>query len=462
MTIKEMRAALKKAMASMDDVNAEMKGKEGDELKSLDEKHATLAAEAKGLMTKLDDAATKAKQDKDMAASLEATKALEEADFPETKKTKAAATDPSHKHKDHENLFLEYMQDGPKLMSSNERDFLSPDTNAGFDKGAGGASMPLSLKIKMLGYKWAMSVGHSPAEISSAMKASTMVSSSDALGGYTVPQDFRLPVLDLPPEPPSVTDRVTMVPAPTGEITMPKAVQTDENEFGGMTGAWINEAGTKPKTDIQFIQEQITAHEYAMHTQISHRLLSRSVIGMENWVTTKGRQVCINALDNAVITGDGNGKPLGFLETSGIRQVTRNTASTVTYEDLVNLKYALQPQHRARGIFVVNDSILQALELTKDIQGRPLFTASTANGIYDRLVGYNYVSSTRMPNLGVEGDIAFIDLSEYYLAMEEDIVVKRSDDYAFVNNVATIAIFVVAGGKFLQPRVGAILTGDES
>jgi HK97 family phage major capsid protein len=462
MTIKEMREALEKLMKSMDELNAEMTGKEGDELKALDEKHGKASTEAKELMKKLDDAVIKAKQDKSFKDTLEATKSLEEASFPKSEKTKAVAVDPTTKHKDHENLFLKYMQDGPKLMSSNERDFLAPDDTAGFDKGAGGASMPLSLKVKMLGFKWALSVGHSHAEVSAAMKASTMVSTSDPLGGYTIPQDFRLPVLDLPPEPPSVTDRVTMVPAPTGEITMPKSVQTDENEFGGMTGQWINEAGLKPKTDTQFEQEQITAHEYAMHTQISHRLLSRSPIGMENWVTTKGRQVCINALDNAIISGDGNGKPLGFLETSGIRQVARNTVSEINYEDLVNLKYGLRPNHRARGIFVVNDSILQALELKKDNDDRPLFTASTANGIYDRLVGYQYVSSTRMPDLGVEGDIAFIDLSEYYLAMEEDIVVKRSDDYAFVNNVATIAIFMVAGGKFLQPRVGAILTGDAS
>jgi HK97 family phage major capsid protein len=462
MTIAEMRAALETHMKELDELNVSMKDKEGDELKALDTKHAETATKAKELMTKLDDAVVKAKASKDMQATLEATKGLEAPEFPASTKTKAVAAHPGQKHIDHENLFLKYMSEGPKLMSGNERDFLAPDTNAGFDKGAGGASMPLSLKVKMLGYKWAISVGHSPMEVATAMKASTMVSTSDPLGGYTVPQDFRLPVLDLPPEPPSVTDRVTMVPAPTGEITMPKSVQTDENEFGGMTGAWISEAGLKPKTDTQFEQELIAAHEYAMHTQLSHRLLSRSAIGMENWVTTKARQVCVNALDNAIISGDGNGKPLGFLETSGIRTTARAGAGAVIYDDLVNLKYGLRPNHRGRGIFVVQDDVLRALELQKDTEGRPLFTSSTANGIYDMLVGRPYVSSTRMPELGVEGDVAYIDLSEYYLAMEEDIVVKRSDDYAFVNNVATIAIFMVAGGKFIQPRVGNVLEGEAS
>jgi len=38
-------------------------------------------------------------------------------------------------------------------------------------------------------------------------------------------------------------------------------------------------------------------------------------------------------------------------------------------------------------------------------------------------------------------------------------MIKRSDDYKFQNNVASIAIFVHVGGKLVQPRTCAIL-GD--
>ena len=63
-----------------------------------------------------------------------------------------------------------------------------------------------------------------------------------------------------------------------------------------------------------------------------------------------------------------------------------------------------------------------------------------------------------MPLLGTDGDVAFIDLSEYYIALEQDIVMKRSDDFKFANNVATFAMFVVVGGKLVQPRVCTRLT----
>lgn len=462
MTIKELQALLEKSMKSMDETNASMKGKEGEELKALEAKHAELYTEAKEVQTKLDDAVAAEKKAASLRDSIKSAAAMGTPEFPASTKTAATVVDKGQKHRDHEDIFMKYMADGPRILSDNERDFIAPSKNAGFDQGAGGASLPLSLKIKMLGTSWAKSVGYSHSEIVYALKASTMVSGTPSLGGYTIPEDFRLPVQDLPPEPASLVSRVTVIPCPTGEVTMPMSVQTDSNEFGGMTGSWISEAGEKPKTDTTFTQVKIAASEYAMHTQISHRLLSRSAIGMEQWITTKARQVCMNALDTAIISGDGSGKPLGIQQTAGIRTVARATASTVSWEDLVDLKYALRPNHRAMGVFVVEDGVMQTLEKTKDLEGRPLFTTSTANGVYDRLVGYPYISTTRLPAIGTEGDVMFVDLSEYYLAMEEDIVVKRSDDFAFTNNVATIAIFFVAGGKFIQPRVGALLSDAAS
>ena len=53
-------------------------------------------------------------------------------------------------------------------------------------------------------------------------------------------------------------------------------------------------------------------------------------------------------------------------------------------------------------------------------------------------------------------------MSGNHAPMEQDIVIKRSDDYDIVHNVATIVIFVVVGGKLVQPRVCAILGNEET
>jgi HK97 family phage major capsid protein len=460
MNIKELREKLEAVMKSLQDVSAKMASAKAEEVATLEKQHSELFVEAKGIQTQLDDAMVKKEQMDKIQKTMDTSKGAGEPVFNRT--SPAQPVDHVQKHVDHESLFRKYLGDGPKFMSGNEMSFLEVKSGSGFDQGSGGASMPLALKLKMFGTKWALNTGHSPADIAHALKAATMVSGTPTLGGYTVPEDFRLPVLDLPPEPPHILQRATVVPAPTGEITMPKSNQTDQNEFGGMTGQWISEAGLKPKTDTTFEQVKIAAYEYAMHTQISHRLLSRSAIAMEQWVATKARQVCLDALDTAFINGDGNGKPLGFLQTAGIRTVVRGTAGAASNDDLVKLKYALRPQHRARGVFVLEDGVLEAFELSKDLINRPLFKNTIANGPYDMIAGYPYISTTRSPALGSDGDVAFIDLSEYYVAMEQDIVVKRSDDFAFTNNVATIAIFVVVGGRLVQPRVCSILADNIS
>ena len=331
MNIEEMRKSLEELMATMKEVSVSMEGKSGEELEALKVKHTASYDEAKSIQLDLDSAISAKQKEAEMEKSLETAKSFSKAVLP---KVPAQAIDVSQKYRDHETLFRKFIGSGEKMMSGNEMKELEPSTNSSFQAGAGGASMPLSLKIKMLGVPWALKVGVSKDKIDACLKA-TMVSSTPSLGGYTVPEDFRLPVLDLPIEQAHILDRATVVPTTTGEVTMPKSAQEDGDEFGGMVGAWISEAGEKPATDTTFEQVKIPAYEYAMHTQISHRLLSRSPVAMEQWIANKGRQVCLDALDTAFISGNGSGKPLGILNTTGIREVTRETGGEVCQKDLV-------------------------------------------------------------------------------------------------------------------------------
>lgn len=469
MGIKELQAALKKAYEEQKELDAAINKAESDEDKvKAREAFDAKREEVKELKLKLDKAVADAEEEKAMTDSQKAASALTATQVPTGAsalgdgKKDAEAKDEGVILRAKEGVFLKYMEGGHTNLSGEEYKAMTPGDETKFSAAKGGVCMPLSFRLKMLGAKWAQSVGISQHEIRQCQKASTMLSSSDALGGYTIPEDFRLPMLDLPVEMSHILPRATVIPAPTGEVTMPKSKQTDANEYGGMVGEWIEEGGLKPKTDTRFEQVKIATHEFAMHTQISIRLLNRSAIAMESWLATRGRQVCLDAMDTAFINGDGNGKPLGILQTDGIREAARETADTVVRKDTVHLKYKLKPYHRAGAVFVMDDTVQQALEELEDTTGRPLFAPSMANGPYDRLSGYPYISTTRTPNIGTDGDLMFVDLREYYVPMEQDIVIKRSDDYDIVHNVATIVIFVVVGGKLVQPRVCAILGNEET
>ncbi|MCK5607730.1 phage major capsid protein, partial [Candidatus Pacearchaeota archaeon] len=428
--------------------------------KAFDEKRD----EVKAIQAELDTAMADAEDKKSFKASADKAASMTQINLPEGASLGSAeAIDHVKELVEKERVFEKHIERGlnHKMMSGEEMKALAPREGTTFSTNVdGGVCVPPAMAVKMFGLKWAKSVGYSDYELNNICKASTMLSSSDILGGYTVPQDFRLPMLDLPTEQPHILQRATVLPAPTGELTFPKGAQTDDNEYGGMAGSWIAEGGAKSKTDTQFEQVKIATHEFAMYTQISTRLLARSAIGMENWIATRGRQVCLDAMDKAFINGDGDGKPLGILQTTGIREVKRQTAGTVDRKDTTNLKYALQPYHRGAGVYVMNDGVLQALENLEDAEGRQLFTASMANGPFDRLGGFPYINSTRSPLIGVDGDCTFVDLREYYIPMEQDVVIKRSDDFAITNNLATIVIFVAVGGELVQPRVASTLVDE--
>ena len=59
--------------------------------------------------------------------------------------------------------------------------------------------------------------------------------------------------------------------------------------------------------------------------------------------------------------------------------------------------------------------------------------------------------------LGSRGDVVFGDWSHYIVAMEEEVVVQRSEHYKFKNNVTAFRLSVVVGGKVAEPRAFAIL-----
>jgi HK97 family phage major capsid protein len=319
--------------------------------------------------------------------------------------------------------------------------------------------IPASLAMKCLGSNYARAFG-----LDEQMRAKTILSLNDpalnpSMANYLVPQEYRAQLQMLPFDQPTLLNRVTVIGSVTGNVTFPGLSQTDSNEFGGVSFSWTQEANAKPETEPVFTQIEIPTYELSGYTEISERALSRSALPLESLLVSIFRPAMNYTLDNVIVNGTGTAQPLGILTAAGVRVVGRAAANTVGDTDLVNLKHAVKPTHRAGAMFALSDSAEQELELATDSFGRPLFRASTANGPYDRLVGYPYSVATNCPAVGTEGDVIYGNMRWYFLVMEEEITVARSEHYRFRNNVISFKVFVVVGGRPMQPRAFAKL-GD--
>jgi HK97 family phage major capsid protein len=242
----------------------------------------------------------------------------------------------------------------------------------------------------------------------------------------------------------------------------PRLVQTDANEYGGVVFQWLDEAHEKPETEPVFEDLTIHCHECAGYTELSHTLIRRSALDVESILRTLYSEAAEDTIDNVIIAGSGVGQPTGIINTAGIRLVNRHVAGAVDYTDLVHLKHAVRPFHRRRATFAEGDDVDEALELSVDTHGRPLYNASMANGPYDRLVGYPYNVTVRTPALGTAGDIIYGNPAMYILAVEQEVLIDSSDHFKFQENKRAYRLFFSIGGIAVLPRAFAILGEEES
>jgi len=359
----------------------------------------------------------------------------------------------------HRDAFMSWIKgksvDGEKqkLLTPTSSSILDSDN----DEAKSSVVLPPHLAAGIMGGNYARTFGKVVMSVDNAV-------TNPSLANNLVPQDYRATLQRLPFDQPTLLDRVTIIPSSTGVVTFPSLTQTDGNEFGGISFSWVTEASEKPETEPRFNQIEVTTYELCGYTEVSERALSRSAISIEALLMVLVKGAMNFTLDNAIINGAGaaSNQPTGIINTAGIRTVTRQTAGTVTDRDLVRLKHAVKPAHRSGSMYALNDDVEQALEETTDTFGRPLFRASTANGAYDRLVGYPYEVAENCPSIGNLGDVIYGNPKWYFLAMEEEITIAKSKDYRFRHNVVAFKFFVVVGGRLMQPRAMAVLNDTVS
>lgn len=251
-----------------------------------------------------------------------------------------------------------------KDLSDRMRDALSPKSPK-FKQAAvnGGFVAPPRLANQIMGPGYRDAFG---------AKSSLPQSSWDG-SMQTIPADFRAMLLELPPEPPHILDYATVIPAPFGQVYWPYLVQTDANEYGGVTGAWIVEGQYKPDTEANVKQIAISTYEYAAYTELTNRLLARSPIQLEPLVTRLFRTNVASALDQAFLTGSGDqmplgavygvvtppigyvGQPLGITTDTTVRVCPRNLANRFGYDDSVNIEHTIRAYHRDRCLYILRD-----------------------------------------------------------------------------------------------------------
>lgn len=293
-------------------------------------------------------------------------------------------------------------------------------------------------------------------------------------GGFLVPEQFMNEVAQVRLERSVVRSAGARVLNMTSNILKMPALNVASNAagsiFGGVAAYWTGEAETKTPSAPKFKQITLEANKLIGYVESSDELNNDAIVSMGGLLQDLFAQTIAFEEDNAFLTGNGVGKPLGILNAPATVSVTRTTASRVGTVDLVGL-IARSHGSLANKVWIVNQSVLPEIYKLKDENSNyillPGSNSSIAGALPQTIYGIPVIVTEKLPALGTSGDIMLADFSYYLigdrqqLTIDESIHVKFQTDeksWRFVSRVAgqpwlDSAITPRAGGSTLSPFV---------
>ena len=247
----------------------------------------------------------------------------------------------------------------------------------------------------------------------------------DSQGGYLVPEEYDSRLIDV------LTEECIM--RKLGH-TITTSGEHKINIAGNKpAAAWIEEGEALTFGDATFDQIILDAHKLHVAIKVTEELLYDNAFGLENYIITQFGKALANAEEDAFLNGTGVGQPLGLLAADGGAEIGITTAAAddITYDEIVDLVYALKRPYRKNASFLCNDQTLAALRKLKDLNGRPLWQESLQAGEPGRILGYPVHTSPYFPvmtaglpaiafgdynyyNIGDRGTRSFAELKELF------------------------------------------------
>lgn len=270
-------------------------------------------------------------------------------------------------------------------------------------------------------YRAAMPGGHTDERLSTRA-ASGLNETTPSDGGFLVQQDFVTELLKRTYETGILASKVKKIPISTNANGLKiNAVDEDSrangSRWGGVQTYWEAEAdehtGSKPKfRQMELSLKKLTGLCYATDELLQDAAALEAVI-RQAFAEEFGFK-----MDDAILSGSGEGEPLGILNSGALVKVEKekDQKDTITVENLIKMWNRLWSKSRANAVWYINQEIEPYLYTLK-LGDKPVYIP--AGGIsekpYGTIFGRPVVPLEQCSAAGEVGDIILADVGQYLL-----------------------------------------------
>lgn len=251
---------------------------------------------------------------------------------------------------------------------------------------------------------------------------------TDADGGYAVPEELDRDILDLLVEVSPIRGIATVRTIGTSDYK--KLVNTR-----GTASGWVDEDDARAATNSsQLAQVTPFMGELYAYPQATQQMLEDVFFNAEQWIVDEVATEFARAEGAAFVSGDGTKKPKGFLSyTTALTADSSRAFGTLQHvasgaaadwaasnpqDKLLDLVYSLKAGYRGNARFVMNKGMLAEVRKFKQ-NGEYIWRPGLEAGQPDTLLGYGITEDENMPAKAANAlSIAFGDFKRGYLIVD--------------------------------------------
>ena len=240
-----------------------------------------------------------------------------------------------------------------------------------------------------------------------------MSTTTQSEGGYTVPSKVASMVIETMKAYGGMRGVAEVIPTENGaSMSFPTSDGTSEE------GEIVGENTAASAGDITFGAVALAVYKYSSKKiALPVELVQDSGVDIVGFVINRLATRLARITNKHYTVGTGSSQPYGLTARAGTGKTgATGQTLTVTYDDLVDLKYSVNSAYRQNGKWMMNDKSIAILSKLKDSDGRPIWTPAITLGAPDMLLGSPVITNDDMPVMAASAkSIAFGDLGKYVI-----------------------------------------------
>lgn len=244
-------------------------------------------------------------------------------------------------------------------------------------------------------------------------------------GGFLLPQTFNLAIWDeLNRDVDNLMTRTDNYTVDGETLTFNANAETSRatgSRWGGVRAFWLAEAEEKTKSKPTFRQMKLEPKGMAVLVYVTDKLLRGAGIALSQYLTRVASAEIAFEVSDAIIEGNGAGKPQGILTSGSLVTITKETgqaANTIVIENIVKMWSRCHSRARRNAVWYINQDIEpQLLTMTLDTgtAGIPVYMppGGISGAPFATIFGRPVIPIEYASTLGTVGDIILADLGFY-------------------------------------------------